>query len=255
MLAHFRKWMRTKEKDVSVNGLSEDNIPKHVAMIMDGNGRWAKSHGLPRMLGHRKGVEVVKKIAVLADRLGIKYLTLYSFSTENWKRPKSEVDFLMGLPREFLAKEMDELISKNVRIQMLGFREGLPADTLRAVEEAERKTKTNDGLVLNFAFNYGSRKEMVLAMQRMLDDIVQDRIHIDQIDESLYASYLLTNEIPDPDLLIRTSGELRISNFLMWQLAYTELWFTDTFWPDFTEEHFCEAIGEYQRRVRRYGAL
>jgi undecaprenyl diphosphate synthase len=256
MLAHFKKWFQTMHSDVGIKSpISTENIPLHVAIIMDGNGRWAKTHGLPRVMGHRKGVGVIKKMATLANDLGIKYLTLYSFSTENWKRPKSEVDFLMSLPREFLAKEIDELIRENVKIQMIGFRDDLPPDTLKAVEEAELKTTNNSGLTLNFAFNYGSRREMIHAMQKMFHDVQSGRLKITDIDEQLYATYLFTQSIPDPDLLIRTSGELRISNFLMWQLAYTELWFTDTYWPDFTEHHFCEAIAEYQRRARRYGAL
>jgi undecaprenyl diphosphate synthase len=254
MLAQLKKWI-FGNKDVGTLISSDSKTPRHVAIIMDGNGRWAKSHGMPRVLGHRRGVSVVKKMAILADRLGIKYLTLYSFSTENWKRPKSEVDYLMSLPREFLLKELDELIEKNVKIQMIGFRDGLPNDTIEAVAEAERKTANNDGLILSFAFNYGSRKEMILAMQSMFDDIKSGKIANVEITDELYSSYLLTNPMPDPDLLIRTSGELRISNFLMWQLAYTELWFTDVLWPDFTEQHFCDAITEYQRRVRRYGAL
>jgi len=254
MLAFFKKWF-SKQKNTNQVGHPAENVPQHVAIIMDGNGRWANAHGMPRIVGHRRGVAVIKKMAILADQLGIKYLTLYSFSTENWKRPKPEVDYLMTLPREFLVKELDELIAKNVKIQMIGFREGLPQDTLAAVEEAERKTINNNGLILNFAFNYGSRKEMTLAMQHMVADVQNGIISIDEITSEMYAKYLLTHPMPDPDLLIRTSGELRLSNFLMWQLAYTELWFTDVYWPDFSEQHFCEAVSEYQRRVRRYGAL
>ncbi len=254
MLALIKKWFRGAKIDANLVSSTGD-IPRHVAVIMDGNGRWAKAHGMPRVLGHRRGVSVVKKMAILADSLGVKYLTLYSFSTENWKRPKPEVDYLMSLPREFLIKELDELIEKNVKIQMIGFREGLPKDTLDAVEEAERKTANNDGLILSFAFNYGSRKEMTLAMQAMFADFQAGNLAKTEITDELYSSYLLTRSMPDPDLLIRTSGELRISNFMMWQLAYTELWFTDVYWPDFSEQHFCDAIAEYQRRVRRYGAL
>jgi undecaprenyl diphosphate synthase len=254
MFARLKKWF-TGNVDQYVRPVQTEHIPEHVAIIMDGNGRWANSRGLPRILGHRRGVSVIKKMAILADQLGVKYLTLYSFSTENWKRPKQEVEFLMSLPREFLIKELDELIEKNVKIQMVGFRDQLPQDTLDAVDEAVEKTKQNSGLVLSFAFNYGSRKEMTSAMQLMYDDIVKGQLEKKDITDETFSRYLLTYPMPDPDLLIRTSGELRISNFLMWQLAYSELWFTDVYWPDFSEQHFYDAIAEYQRRARRYGAL
>jgi undecaprenyl diphosphate synthase len=254
MFLWFRRWFGSANSK-PVTGLSQETVPQHVAIIMDGNGRWASSQGLPRVFGHRRGVSTVKKMAIVADSIGVKFLTLYSFSTENWKRPKAEVDYLMSLPREFLVKELDELIEKNVKIQMIGFRDGLPEDTLAAVEEAEQKTKQNSGLVLSFAFNYGSRREMILAMKQMMQDVSEGHLQPQAIDETVYSSYLMTHPLPDPDLLIRTSGELRISNFLMWQLAYTELYFTDVYWPDFTEQHFCDAIEEYQRRARRYGAL
>ncbi len=235
--------------------LSPDNMPVHVAIIMDGNGRWAKMRGLPRVAGHHSGMKTVKRITMAANDLGIRYLTLYAFSTENWKRPKAEVEFLMKLPQEFLAIELDELIANNVQVRMMGYRDNLPDYTLHAVEEAIRKTADNTGLVLNFALNYGSRKEMMDAVRQLCEESRDGSIDPDKLTEADYEQRLLSAGLPDPDLLIRTSGELRISNFMMWQLAYSELWFTDVYWPEFTEAHFYEAIGEYQRRARRYGGL
>jgi len=232
-----------------------DKVPEHVAIIMDGNGRWAKDRGLPRIAGHHTGMKAVKRITVAADRLGIKYLSLYAFSTENWKRPKAEVDFLMKLPQEFLSIELEELIANNVQVRMMGSKEGLPQHTLAAVEEAVRKTANNTGLVLNFALNYGSRSEMLEAVKRIAAEVQEDKLSIADINEQTMDDRLLTCGMPDPDLLIRTSGELRLSNFMMWQLAYSELLFVDIYWPEFTEAHFYDAINEYQRRVRRYGGL
>ncbi|MNZ64945.1 Ditrans,polycis-undecaprenyl-diphosphate synthase [compost metagenome] len=232
-----------------------ENVPEHVAIIMDGNGRWAKDRGLPRMAGHHSGMKAVKRITMAANRLGVKYLTLYAFSTENWKRPKAEVDFLMKLPQQFLEIELDELIANNVQVRMMGHKEDLPSYTLSAVEEAVVKTANNTGLVLNFALNYGSRMEMLEAVKEIAAEVKQGRLDIQEIDENTMSERLLSKGLPDPDLLIRTSGELRLSNFMMWQLAYSELWFTNVYWPEFTEKHFEEAISEYQRRARRYGGL
>lgn len=232
-----------------------DNVPQHVAIIMDGNGRWAQNRGLPRIAGHHSGMKAVKRVTKAADRIGVKYLTLYAFSTENWKRPKPEVDFLMRLPQEFLALELDELIENNVQVRMMGYRENLPSYTIEALEEAIHKTKNNTGLVLNFALNYGSRAEMADAVRSIAKEAAEGRLNPDDLDEQLFSSRLLSSELPDPDLLIRTSGELRLSNFMLWQLAYSELWFTDVYWPAFTEELFQEAIMEYQRRARRFGGV
>ncbi|SDT46535.1 Undecaprenyl pyrophosphate synthetase [Paenibacillaceae bacterium GAS479] len=232
-----------------------ENVPQHVAIIMDGNGRWAQNRGLPRFAGHHSGMKAVKKVTMAADRAGVKYLTLYAFSTENWKRPKSEVEFLMRLPQEFLALELEELIENNVQVRMMGYQENLPSYTLEALEEAIEKTKDNTGLVLNFALNYGSRAEMIDAVRAIAMDAAAGGLNPDDIDERLFAGRLFSSELPDPDLLIRTSGELRLSNFMLWQLAYSELWFTDVYWPAFTEELFQEAITEYQRRARRFGGL
>ncbi|GBF72033.1 isoprenyl transferase [Paenibacillus sp. 598K] len=254
MMERVKSWFIKPAKPVEA-ALKADNIPQHVAVIMDGNGRWAKERGLPRMAGHHSGMKAVKRITMAADRLGIRYLTLYAFSTENWKRPKAEVDFLMKLPQEFLSIELDDLIKNNVQVKMMGYRESLPDYTLGAVEEAIAKTAGNTGLVLNFALNYGSRKEMVDAVREIAIDVREGKLAPEAIDDALFSERLLSCELPDPDLLIRTSGELRISNFMLWQMAYSELWFTDVYWPEFTDEHFYEAIREYQRRARRYGGV
>jgi undecaprenyl diphosphate synthase len=251
-----RLWSRfVKPSSDKASTLTVENVPQHVAIIMDGNGRWAKSRGLPRIAGHHTGMKAVKQITMAADRLGVKYLTLYAFSTENWKRPKAEVDFLMRLPQEFLAIELEELIANNVQVRMMGHREALPNHTIDALEEAIRRTTGNTGLVLNFALNYGSRKEMTDAVRLIAEAVRDGELSPEQIDESTFSDHLFTSGIPDPDLLIRTSGELRLSNFMLWQLAYSEMWFTDVYWPDFSESHFHEAIAEYQRRARRYGGL
>lgn len=230
-------------------------IPVHVAAIMDGNGRWAKERGLPRIAGHRSGMQTVKRITRAADGLGIKVLTLFAFSTENWKRPQDEVDYLMNLPQEFLALELDELCEKNVQVRMMGWTDHLPEHTLSAIQEAVEKTKHNTGLILNFALNYGSRQEIVQAVKSIADDLEKGRLTKDAINDELFSSYLCSAGLPDPDLLIRTSGELRLSNFMMWQLAYTELFFSPLYWPDFTEKDFYEAISHYQKRSRRFGGL
>jgi undecaprenyl diphosphate synthase len=250
MIYRLKKWFRRKAET-----MHSENIPQHVAIIMDGNGRWARSRGLPRVAGHHSGMTNVKKIAVAANEMGIKFLTLYAFSTENWKRPKDEVDYLLKLPQEFFPIMIDELSEKNVQIRMTGNKDGLPEHTLKPVQDAIEKTRNNTGLVLNFALNYGSRNEMLQAVKFLVKDVQSGALDVEQLSEAHFSSRLQTKDLPDPDLLIRTSGELRISNFMLWQLAYTELWFTDVYWPSFTEKHFISAIMEYQRRQRRYGGL
>lgn len=236
------------------NPPGEGETPRHVAIIMDGNGRWAKERGLPRVAGHRAGMKVIKEITKTAVEMGIKILTLYAFSTENWKRPREEVDYLMRLPQEYLALELDELCARNVQLRLLGSEEGLPAPTLKAIKEAIKRTQSNSGLILNFALNYGSRHEIVQMVKKLAHKVVNGEIGINDIDEKMVCQALQTGDLPDPDLLIRTK-EIRLSNFMLWQLAYTELFFVDVFWPDFTSEHFKLAIQDYQRRVRRYGAI
>ncbi|PLT31579.1 isoprenyl transferase [Peribacillus deserti] len=238
-----------------INEAKRNPIPEHIAIIMDGNGRWAKKRSLPRIAGHHEGMKVVKKITKLASQLGVKTLTVYAFSTENWKRPQTEVEFLMKLPQEFLGTFLPELIEENVKVQMMGEKEALPQHTLNSVEKAITETSQNTGMILNFALNYGSRAEILHAMKKVLIDAKSGIIDENQVNEELFSSYLMTDGLKDPDLLIRTSGEIRLSNFMLWQLAYTEFWFTDVYWPDFSEEHLLEAITDFQKRSRRYGGV
>lgn len=248
-------FQRVNNSNKSLGKLKKDKtIPQHVAIIMDGNGRWAKQRGLPRVLGHRAGMKAVKNITKAADDIGVKILTLYTFSTENWKRPKNEVDFLMKLPQEYLASELEELVEKNVQLRILGLEEGLPENTLLAVKDAQEKTKENTGLILNLAFNYGSRAEIVQMVRDIATQSKENQLAVEDIDEKMIQKHLQTGLLRDPDLLIRTK-EIRLSNFMLWQLAYTELWFTDVFWPDFSNAHFEDAISDYQQRVRRYGSI
>jgi undecaprenyl diphosphate synthase len=257
MLNPFKKWLGSSKKNGlhTIPAIDLASVPAHVAIIMDGNGRWAKQRGLPRVAGHHSGMKNVKKITMAANDIGVKVLTMYAFSTENWKRPKEEVEFLMKLPQEFFPMEIAELIENNVRIRMTGWKEGLPDYTLSAIEDAIDRTKNNTGLILNFALNYGGRKEMLAGVQDLVQDVQAGRLHIQDLSEEVFSKYMLTADLPDPDLLIRTSGELRLSNFLLWQIAYSELWFTDAYWPEFSEELFYQAIAEYQRRARRYGGI
>ncbi|MFZ3576638.1 isoprenyl transferase [Virgibacillus sp. DJP39] len=248
-------FFRTKKVTDDSFKVEETNIPRHVAIIMDGNGRWAKKRGLPRIAGHKEGMNVVKEIVKAATYYKVEILTLYAFSTENWKRPKSEVEFLMKLPKEFLHTYLPELIEKNVRIDTIGEFDGLPIHTKEAIQNAKEQTKDNDGLLLNFALNYGSRFEIMRAIKQVYTDIEETELTIDQLDEEIFSEYLYTQGLSDPDLLIRTSGEQRLSNFLLWQLAYAEFWFTDVLWPDFSEEIFKKALHDYQQRKRRYGGI
>lgn len=246
-----------KEHMDAYSMIQAKSVPKHVAIIMDGNGRWAKKHQLPRIAGHRQGVEALRDIIQTTSQLGISYLSLYAFSTENWKRPKTEVKALMSLLVEFLQKEIYELHKNNVKIFMLGDIDGLPADTKAEVLRAMEMTKENKGLQVNIAINYGSRFEMINAVKYIIQDISNGNITIEDINEELFSQHLDTKGIPDPDLLIRTSGEYRLSNFLLYQLAYTELVFTEkeVLWPDFTKEKYLETILQYQNRTRRYGGI
>lgn len=252
----FKKNNKGNKHDLSkIEELQTKDLPKHIAIIMDGNGRWAKKRALPRIAGHHEGMQVVKRITRQASQLNIGVLTLYAFSTENWKRPKTEVEYLMKLPVDFLGDFLPELIEENVRVQTIGYIDQLPPQTRKAVEEAMEKTKHNTGLVLNFALNYGSRAEIIDAVKSISQAVKQGKINEEEINEQVINQYLMTNSLDEPDLLIRTSGEIRLSNFMLWQLAYTELWFTDVLWPDFSEEHLFDAIETYQKRARRYGGL
>ncbi|KIL44918.1 isoprenyl transferase [Jeotgalibacillus soli] len=258
MLDKMKIWKSTKELGTledRINDCMQCEIPKHIAIIMDGNGRWAKKRALPRIAGHHEGMKTVRKITRLANRLGVKELTLYAFSTENWKRPKLEVDYLMKLPEEFLGSFLPELVEENVQVQMMGDQSLIPSHTIKAISHAVKETSHNDGLILNFAFNYGSRSEILSAVKNIALEVQNSELNIHQIDEKLFSSYLMSGHLSDPDLLIRTSGEIRLSNFMLWQVAYAELWFTNVLWPDFSEQHLLEAIEAYQSRSRRFGGL
>lgn len=228
--------------------------PVHVAIIMDGNGRWAKARGLPRTAGHQKGAEAVKKVVKSAAAMGVSYLTLFGFSSENWKRPENEVKDLMGLLRYHLRSQIDELEREGVRFRVIGDRARLAPDIVALIDDAERTTVGNDRLTLTVALNYGGRAEITAATRRIAEMVADGRLRTEDIDEAEIRRHLFTADMPDPDLLIRTSGEQRISNFLLWQLAYCELVFTDTLWPEFTGEDFQEAVRDYLSRERRYGA-
>jgi undecaprenyl diphosphate synthase len=252
-----------KNKYVETKGLyafdEKGAIPQHIAIIMDGNGRWAQNRRLPRIAGHKEGMNTVKKITKHASHLGVKVLTLYAFSTENWKRPTEEVNFLMQLPVDFFDTFVPELIKENVKVHVMGYQDSLPKHTQEAVKRAIDQTKDNTGMVLNFALNYGSRAEMVTAVQQIAAEVSEQKLEASAISEETIAKHLMTGFLPDelrdPELLIRTSGEERISNFLLWQLAYSELFFTEAFWPDFTGDLLETAIATFQNRSRRFGGL
>jgi undecaprenyl diphosphate synthase len=222
---------------------------------MDGNGRWASKRGLPRLAGHKEGVKPLKRIVRLCSKLGIKYLTAYAFSNENWERPKMEVSGLMELFFETVAAELEDLNKNGVKIVLIGNRDLIPPRVLKRFEEAEAATINNNNVVLNIAFSYGSRQEILEAVKKVSNDIQNKKIQINDINENYFSSLLLTRDCTDPDLLIRTSGELRISNFLLWQIAYSELYFTKTLWPDFSDSEFLRAVSDYQYRNRRFGKI
>jgi undecaprenyl diphosphate synthase len=228
-------------------------MPRHVAIIMDGNGRWAAKRGLPRLAGHRAGAKALRQAITASIELGIGYLTVYSFSSENWTRPSDEVFGLMRLFVEVLERELDNLDRKHVRVLVIGDLDAVPADTADAFRRCIARTASNDGLTLVVALNYGARAEIVAAAQSLAEDVAASRIGICDIDERVFASRLSTVDIPDPDLLIRTSGEMRVSNFLLWQIAYAEFWVTSVLWPDFKETDLLRAIVDYQKRSRRFG--
>ncbi|NWK83877.1 isoprenyl transferase [Staphylococcus sp. GSSP0090] len=231
------------------------NIPEHVAIIMDGNGRWAKQRKLPRIKGHYQGMQTVKKITKVASDIGIKYLTLYAFSTENWTRPENEVNYIMNLPVNFLKTFLPELIENNVKVETIGFMEYLPSSTLKAIAKAKEDTKHNTGLKLIFAINYGGRAEILNSVKSIYDELTAKGLTSDEITEQMIDDHLMTHAYPDPDLLIRTSGEQRISNFLIWQVSYSEFIFNEKLWPDFDKEELINCIKIYQSRQRRFGGL
>jgi len=231
------------------------NAPKHVAIIMDGNGRWAKERGLPRTAGHREGVERFKEILNCAKELGIKVVTFFTFSAENWSRPKREVDLLMRYLNDFLVRQVKELDKKNIRFLAIGRGDPIPKYLQDKIKEAEEKTKDNTSLSMVLALNYGSRQEIVDAAKAFAGSVLRGEANLEDLDTEAFGRYFYTAGLPDPDLLIRTSGEMRISNFLLWQLSYAEIYFTEKYWPDFKGSDLKEAIAEYQRRERRFGRI
>lgn len=238
-----------------MNRIDLSRLPKHVAIIMDGNGRWAKAHGKPRVFGHQNGVKAVREVTEAAAELGVEYLTLYAFSTENWRRPKLEVNALMGLLIETVRKEMSTLNDNDIRLEAIGDISKLPRKTAKALEEGIENTRNNKRMTLILALNYSSRWEITEMVRKLASKAKSGTIDPNDIDEKHIAEHLATSGIPDPELMIRTSGEKRISNYLLWQLAYAELYFSEVFWPDFRREHFYEALIDYQGRERRFGKI
>jgi len=245
----------TSLKTPAIDTIKKKDVPQHVAIIMDGSGRWAINKRLPRILGHKRGAEILREIVVASKDIGVKYLTVYSFSTENWQRPKDEVDGLMILFAEVLEQELPGLLENDVKLNLVGDRSIIPANVLAIFENAEARTAGNNSLIFNVAFSYGSRQEIFNAIINICRTYCHRIADLEKAGINQVSKYLYTAGIPDPDLLIRTSGEYRISNFLLWQIAYTELYFTDVLWPDFNRAHFFRAVADYQNRSRRFGKL
>lgn len=233
--------------------MAKNTIPNHIAIIMDGNGRWAKKRGLPRIFGHREGVATVKKIVSYATKIGVKYLSMFAFSAENWLRPKDEVNFLMKLLDEYMASESQLMMDNNIRFVISGKIDLIPEKTRNTLIELSNKSSKNTGMVLNLLISYGSRDEIVYSIKSIAEKVLNNEININDINQETISSNLYNPIIPDVDLLIRTSGECRISNFMLWQISYAELYFTDVLWPDFKESHFDEAIKDFSKRIRRFG--
>lgn len=235
--------------------LEKNNIPKHIAIIMDGNGRWAKEHGFPRTRGHRVGINRIKEIMKAASDFGVKVVTFFAFSAENWSRPKREVELLMRSLNNFLNRQINELDKNNIRFQVIGHDDPIPKYLLAKIKEAEERTRGNTGLVVVLALNYGSRQEIVDAVKKFASSVIKDEANLEELDIDKFSNYFYTAGLPDPDLLIRTSGEMRLSNFLLWQLSYAELYFPKKYWPDFGREDLEKAIYDYQKRERRFGTI
>lgn len=251
----FGKKIKIRNEENLLKNIDKERLPKHVAIIMDGNGRWAKKRSMPRVMGHRAGVETIRDIVKASSTIGIKYLTVYGFSTENWNRPSDEVNALMNLLVEYLRNEIDELHQNRVVVNSIGNIDGLPEMCREELAKAYEKTKNNNGLVLNLAFNYGGRDEIKNAVRKIAARVEKGEITSEQIDEETISENLYTAGMADPDIVIRPSGEYRISNFLLWQIAYSELWFTELYWPDFKPCHLYQAILDYQNRDRRFGRV
>ena len=249
-------WKRHKKQpDSPLTALDPARMPKHIAIIMDGNGRWAQKRGMPRTYGHKSGAETLRTILTEAGDLGVSYLTAYAFSTENWRRPSDEVAFLMELFSAYLDSEVEYLKTKNVRLRFIGNRDRLHPDLCSRMREAEERTGAGSGITLNLAVDYGGRAEIIQGAKLFAEAVKQNSIEVSALTEELFSRYLYTQGEPDPDLLIRPGGDMRISNFLLWQLAYAEIWVTDVLWPDFTPQHFRQAIADYQKRERRFGGV
>ena len=244
-----------KKKNKNECVINPSRLPNHIAFIMDGNGRWAKKRNMPRTYGHHEGTKTIRDIALVCNRLGVKVMTVYAFSTENFKRSQEEVNFIFSLPKEFFDAYIDELMENNVQIRYIGHLELAPKTTQEIILSAVERTQNNTGLILCFAFIYGSRDEIVLTCKNIAKDVQEGYLSLEEINESLFDSYLMSSDLPDVDLLIRTSGEMRLSNFMLWQISYAELMFTETMWPDFNEEILLSCIQEYQHRNRRFGGL
>lgn len=244
-----------KKKDRLTSKINRKQIPEHIAIIMDGNGRWAKRRGLPRTAGHREGGKALLKVLKAANDLGVKALTVYAFSTENWKRPDEEVNFLMKLPSQYIDQYLPMVKKENIKMQFIGHLDVLEAEMKQNIDRAVHETKDNTGLIFTIALNYGSHSEMIQAVQQITSEALAQKITVQDITPAYFSAKLMTHDLPPLDLLIRTSGEQRLSNFLLWQAAYSELYFTKTLWPDFDEKAFYQAIIEYQKRHRRYGGL
>ena len=242
------------EERTVLRGIDFDRLPRHVAIIMDGNGRWAKLRHKRRVEGHRAGIDSVRDVVETSARLGLQVLTLYAFSVENWKRPKSEVSTLMALLKHYLRRELETLLRNNIRFRVIGRPGELPTDVQDELARGMERTRECSGLLFNIALNYGGRTEITDAVRRLVEDVKAGRA-TPEIDEATISSYLYTAGQPDPDLLIRTSGEMRVSNFLLWQIAYAEIWVTDVLWPDFRRRHLLQAVADYQKRERRYGGI
>ncbi len=253
-MACRKAWYQVREQELK-SQIKLDKLPQHIAVIMDGNGRWAKQQGKPRVFGHRNGVESVRQVTEACAELGVPYLTLYAFSTENWGRPRTEVDALMSLLVETIKQEIETLNKNNIRLQAIGDLKALPPSTCEALQFGIDNTANNDRMTLVLALNYSARWEITQAARTLARQVHSGALEPEAIDEQVFAGALTTAGMPDPELLIRTSGELRISNFLLWQLAYTELYFTKVFWPEFRKKHLYEAILDFQRRERRFGKI
>ncbi len=251
----MKKSNSTEDQKLQEKLKLKGNLPKHIAIIMDGNGRWAKKRGLPRVAGHSEGVKSVRDIVEACAQLGIEYLTLFAFSTENWRRPREEVSTLMKLLLRTLKTETDELHKNNIRLRMIGDFESLPEEVQNQLKEAIKKTENNTRLNLILALSYSGRWDILQAVKKISSDIANKKLRKSEIDENIFKKYLSTSEFPEPDLLIRTSGEMRVSNFLLWEIAYTELYVTETLWPDFRRKELYKAIEDYQKRERKFGLV